>query len=105
MPILPVHANHDDEQDRWHGLILALHSLRRDLEYLTPPAAKAVAVAALTVDEQRGVLTELRELIIALDRRAPHLDRAGERDIAFEAALLKARAEARILAIEHSLES
>jgi hypothetical protein len=48
----------------------------------------------------RSVLSRLRELIAALDRRAPHLERAGERRIARDAAHLKALAEERISQIE-----
>jgi predicted RNA-binding Zn ribbon-like protein len=35
---------------------------------------------------------DLRELIAALDRRAPHIERAGEASIAKDAAALRARA-------------
>lgn len=38
----------------------------------------------------------LHELIAALDARLPHVERSGEADIARDAAMLKARALARI---------
>jgi hypothetical protein len=38
----------------------------------------------------------LEELIAALDRRVPHLEREGEADIAREAAALRARATTRL---------
>ncbi len=42
----------------------------------------------------------LRELIAALDRRLPQIERAGEAAIADEAAQLKARAAERIAELE-----
>jgi hypothetical protein len=42
------------------------------------------------------LVRELRELIAALDRRVPHVERAGEAAIARDAALLKAKALKRI---------
>ncbi len=42
----------------------------------------------------------LRELIAALDRRLPQIERAGEAGIADEAAQLKARAAERIAELE-----
>ncbi len=46
------------------------------------------------------VLRELRELIDALDRRVPQVQRAGELAIARDAAALRARAVKRIEEIE-----
>jgi hypothetical protein len=43
---------------------------------------------------------ELLELIAALDRRVPHVERAGEASIARDAAALKARALKRIEELE-----
>jgi len=43
----------------------------------------------------------LRELIEALDRRLPHVERAGEAEIVRDAATLKARALQRIAELEH----
>src|SRR5688572_22639432 len=56
--------------------------------------------ATFAMSGDRPVLSRLRELIAALDRRAPHLERAGERRIARDAAHLKALAEERISQIE-----
>jgi len=50
---------------------------------------------------ERAVLEDLRELVAALDRRVPHLDRKGERDIARDAAALRAEAVNRIREIEN----
>jgi hypothetical protein len=52
----------------------------------------------------RQLLDNLRELIAALDRRVPHLERAGEESIAREAAQLKAAALARIADLEGSAD-
>jgi hypothetical protein len=49
----------------------------------------------------QNVLEDLRELVAALDRRVPHLDRLGERDIARDAAALRAEAVKRIHQIEN----
>lgn len=46
------------------------------------------------------IVRELRELIAALDRRTPYVERAGEAAIARDAASLKARALKRIEALE-----
>jgi hypothetical protein len=50
---------------------------------------------------ERSVLDDLRELVAALDRRVPHLDRKGERDIARDAAALREEAMNRIREIEN----
>jgi hypothetical protein len=50
---------------------------------------------------ERSVLDDLRELVAALDRRVPHLDRKGECDIARDAAALRAGAMNRIREIEN----
>jgi len=47
-----------------------------------------------------GAARELLELIAALDRRVPHVERAGEASIARDAAALKARALKRIEELE-----
>lgn len=46
------------------------------------------------------IVRALRELIAALDRRTPYVERAGEAAIARDAASLKARALKRIEALE-----
>jgi hypothetical protein len=47
---------------------------------------------------------ELRELIAALDRRVPHVERLGELDIARAATALKRAAELRLAALEADAE-
>jgi hypothetical protein len=49
-----------------------------------------------TVGDQSKLIRRLRELIEALDRRVPHLEREGEDQIAREAAALRQRAQERI---------
>ena len=46
---------------------------------------------------------DLRELIAALDRRVPRLEREGEREIALDANVLKRAAVKRIAELEQSL--
>jgi hypothetical protein len=48
---------------------------------------------------------DLRELIAALDRRVPCLEREGERDIALDANALKRSALKRIAELERSLSA
>jgi hypothetical protein len=52
---------------------------------------------ALTTGE---LLSELRELIDALDRRVPHIERAGEAAIAHDADELRRRAMERLAQLE-----
>ena len=59
-----------------------------------------MSVRSVPVPE-RNVLEDLRELVAALDRRVPHLDRKGERDIARDAAALREEAMNRIREIEN----
>jgi hypothetical protein len=58
--------------------------------------------SALT-SERGEVLRELHELLDALDRRVPRMERAGEVEIADAAAALRAKALARIREIESVL--
>jgi hypothetical protein len=46
--------------------------------------------------------SSLRQLVAALDARVPHLERAGETDIAREAARLRGEALVRIAEIERA---
>jgi len=48
----------------------------------------------------RALIDDLRELVEAIDRRVPHLERDGETQIARDAAELRALALARIAALE-----
>ena len=53
-----------------------------------------------TAGERRELLTNLYELIEALDRRVPRLERAGEASIAQEASELRERAVSLIHRVE-----
>jgi hypothetical protein len=50
-------------------------------------------------------LRHLRELIAALDRRVPHVERIGEIDIAREGRALREKALQRIAELEANLEA
>ncbi len=52
---------------------------------------------------QRRAVRHLRELIAALDRRLPQVERVGEATIAREAAALRADAVRRIVELEHEM--
>jgi hypothetical protein len=71
--------------------LLAVHQVRRRLECVAYSRRSArnipMAITSATV---------LRELIAALDRRVPQVQRAGEIAIAREAAALRARAAKRL---------
>ena len=49
---------------------------------------------------RNGRVRRLRELIAALDRRVPHVERAGEAAIARDAAMLKAKALKRLAELD-----
>lgn len=51
-------------------------------------------------DHPQALIRHLRELIAALDRRVPNIEREGETVIATDAAALKALAEARLAELE-----
>jgi hypothetical protein len=50
----------------------------------------------------RDLARELEELIAAIDRRVPHIERAGEAAIARDAAALRAKAVERLAELAHS---
>ncbi len=50
--------------------------------------------------DRMALIRELRQLVEALDRRVPHIERAGEITIARESAELRARAVQRIAELE-----
>ena len=52
-------------------------------------------------ESRRELVEELRELIAALDRRVPQIERYGEQDIARDSALLKKKAQERIARLEN----
>lgn len=54
----------------------------------------------ITPPASTQLLAELCELVAALDRRVPHLERTGETGIAHDAAMLRNRALTRIEALK-----
>lgn len=64
-----------------------------------PPAHAAAALRWMALTDPL-LVRELRELIAALDRRVPHVERAGEISIAQDAAALKAKALHRLAELE-----
>jgi hypothetical protein len=73
---------------------LALHRLRRSLEQRAARITTAGAPSVVVVRDD--LASALEELIAALDRRIPHLEREGEAAIVRDAALLRARAVSRL---------
>jgi hypothetical protein len=59
-------------------------------------AARVVVVSLTTAD----LIRELQELIVALDRRVPRVEQAGEAEIAREAAALRHKAVRRLQELE-----
>lgn len=51
-------------------------------------------------EDSRALVRHLEELIQALERRVPQIEREGETEIARDAAALKARAIARLAELE-----
>jgi hypothetical protein len=78
--------------------LLAVHHVRRRLECVAycRRSARNVPMAITSAT----ALRELRELIDALDRRVPQIQRAGEIAIARDAAALRARAVKRLEELE-----
>lgn len=56
--------------------------------------------ARATENKRQTLLARLRELVAALDRRVPHLERQGEPRIARDSARLKKEAQERIAQLE-----
>ena len=50
--------------------------------------------------DEKAMIADLRELVKALDRRVPRLERAGEDKIACEAAALKVKALNRLAQLQ-----
>jgi hypothetical protein len=69
---------------------------------MTKPMDSGANQTAASVADRNRTLDILVELVEALDRRVPHVDRLGERRIAVEAANLREQARARIRELESS---
>ena len=83
--------------------LLALHGLRRGLEPepADPLGTEVVAkVTTAELVETKTTIVQLGELIAAIDRRLPQVQRAGEAAIAYAAMHLKIEAAKRIVELE-----
>jgi hypothetical protein len=69
-----------------------------------PKAGTNRANARMTEADQAQAIRHLRQLIEALNRRVPHIERAGEATIARDAADLLKRAQKRLKALESRRE-
>jgi len=98
---LPIDRDGDDHDESRSRRLLAMHEVRRRVERVAV-ADRSVRSApeTMTAITRGELIQELRELIAALDRRVPHVERAGEVSIARDAAALKARALKRIEDLE-----
>ena len=86
--------------------LLALHGLRRGLEPELAVELDAALVAKVTSPagvDMNDTLRELKELIDAIDRRLPQVERAGECAIANAALHLRIQAQQRIAELEREV--
>jgi hypothetical protein len=98
MPVLQIAIDRDHGEDSRSRQLLAVHRLRGDLESLAR-ADEPVSTTPMAVG-RAGIVRQLLELVDALDRRLPQVQRVGEAAIADDAAALKARALKRIEELE-----
>ena len=91
---MSVAFDYDDGAKPEREHVLALWRLRRNLERLST-GGRAEPSVSMAVSA-RDVRRDLEELIAALDRRVPRVERAGEAGIARDAAALRAKAVARL---------
>jgi hypothetical protein len=78
-----------------------MRRLWTDLESVAVGTA-ATRLARMTPPAGQTLLDDLRELVAALDRRVPRLEREGERAIARDAAALRDEAMKRITELERA---
>ena len=91
---MPVVVDFDDGQESVLDQLLAMRHVWRDLERCAPSCGFTEGPAMAVTSPQ--LHHELQELIAALDRRVPRVERAGEMSIAREAAALRAKAMKRL---------
>jgi len=97
MPGMSVEGDRDEGQGSRRRQLLALCRLRRGLERVEArPGTRSHSVALTTAERRR----ELQELIAALDRRVPYIERAGEAAIARDADALRKQAMKRLEELE-----
>jgi hypothetical protein len=98
VPVLSIVIDRDDGEEGGRRQLLALHEMRGDLE-CDALRDRLVRWPAMAVTPAQAI-RELRELIAALDRRVPQVERAGEAAVARDAAALKSLALIRIEELE-----
>ena len=102
MPGVSVEVNCDYDKNSRCQQLLAVCGLRRGVERVAAPRSTQRQSVALTTVERRR---ELQELIAALDRRVPQIERAGEAAIARDAAALRSQATKRLAELERASQS
>ena len=101
MSDLPIDRDGDDHDESRSRRLLAMHEVRRRVERVAvADGSVRSAPKTMTAITRVELIQELRELIAALDRRVPHVERAGEASIARDAAALKPRPLQRIEDLE-----
>jgi len=92
---MQIAVNRDDGEEPGCEQLLALHQMRRGVERVAS-AGRAPGRCCVAVTDNHQLVRDLTELIEALDRRMPKVERAGERSIARDAAALRAKAVERL---------
>ena len=98
LSLVPLVTDRDDREKPRRRQLLAMHAVRRRVE-CGAHARRQVEPTTMAVTRTVAV-RELLELIAALDRRLPQVQRAGEEAIARDAAALRTRALKRIEELE-----
>ena len=99
MPEVPLDRHEFCRQASDITELLALHGVRRSVEpepAFELDAALVAEVRAEVVTELKTTMHQLEELIEAIDRRLPQVERAGELEIAKAALQLRIQAQKRI---------
>jgi predicted phage gp36 major capsid-like protein len=103
MSRLPVEIDRDYGKESQCDQLLALRELRRSVECGAP--ANPTARRPSMVTTRNELRRELEELIAALERRVPHIERAGEEAIARDAEALRQEALRRIATLDEELRA
>lgn len=94
MSRVPIDNNRDDGQEPGCRKLLAMHEVRRSLQRVAV-ADRPVWCTAMALKRSQ-VVRALEELVVAIDRRVPQVQRVGEAKIACDAAALRAQALKRL---------
>jgi hypothetical protein len=95
---VPVVIHHDNGEEPRRECVLALRNLRRGVER-HPTSGFALSTPSMTVSNME-LTRALVELIAALDRRVPQVERVGEASIARDADDLRQKARKRLAELE-----